>query len=225
MKKSLLVPAAAALGICIGCNTGNDDVNKAESKYQQAQRDANKVVADAEKEGAENIHETRKIVVDEINEKKNDVKEALDDANLTTAKERAEVKEAVREGNEEIQKAEAERRSEVAGAQVAADKKVADAKHELEETKRKAIVDGRKRIADLQDTLTTQEKQLTDAKAEVAAAETRLKDATDDNRVALQNALGEAQKAERKEAADVSEAKATLAREQAELKKLESKAE
>lgn len=225
MKKSLLVPAVAALGICIGCNTGPDDVTKAETEYQQAQRDGNQMVADAQQEGVENTHETRKIVLDDINSEKNDVKEALDDGNSTAVKERADVNEAVREGNEEIQEAEAKKQRGLAEAKVAADKKIADAKHELEETKRKAIIDGRKRITDFQDAVTKQEKQLTDAKAEVAAAETRLKDATDDNRVVLQSELEETQKAEQKEAADVAEAKAKLAREQAELKKIESKVE
>ena len=225
MRKALLVPAAAALGIYIGCNTGNDDVTKAESKYKQAQREGSKMVADAEKEGTENTRETQKIVLDEINSKKNDVNKALDDVNSTTAKERADLKEVVREGNEKIQEAQAEKQGDLAEARGEAGKKVADAKHDLEETKQKAIVDGRKRIADFEDAVTKQEKQLTDAKAEVAAAETRLKDATDDNRVALQNALAEAQKTERKEAADVSEAQAILAREQAELKKLESSVE
>ena len=57
------------------------------------------------------------------------------------------------------------------------------------------------------------------------AAESRLKDANDDNRAKLQTELDDAKKAEQKEQADVTEAKAELAKERAELKKVESKIE
>ena len=71
--------------------------------------------------------------------------------------------------------------------------------------------------------MTKQQKELTDAKAEVAAAETRLKDATDDNRADLQSKLDDARKVEQEEVTGVSEAKAALEKENAELKKVVAK--
>lgn len=223
MKKSLLVPAIAALGICIGCNTGPEDVTKAETEYQKSQRDGEKLVADAQQEGTENVHETRKIVLDDVNAEANEAKEALEDESSVVARERADVGEAAREGNKEIMKAEAEKQQEVAEAKVAADKNNANAKRDLEETKRKAIEDGQKRITECEEAVTKQQKELTDAKAEVAAAETRLKGATDDDRADLQSKLEEARKAEQEEVTGVSEAEAALAKENAELKKVEAK--
>lgn len=223
MKKSLLVPAIAALGICIGCNTGPEDVTKAETEYQKTQRDGEKLVAVAQQEGTENVHETRKIVLDDVNAETREAKEALEDERSVVARERADVEEAVRKGDKEIMKAEAEKQKEVAEAKVAADKKIAKAKHDLEETKRKAIEDGQKRITECEEAVTKQQKELTDAKAEVAAAETRLKDATDDNRADLQSKLEDARKVEQEEVTGVSEAKAALEKENAELKKVVAK--
>lgn len=140
MKKSLLVPALVALGTCIGCNTGSDDVTRAETKYKQAQRDAEKMVTKAQQEGAENTHETRKVVLDDINSKKSDVKEAVTDGNSALARERSEADQAIREGDQKIQEAEARKQIDLAEAKVAADGKIADAKREMELTRRSAIL-------------------------------------------------------------------------------------
>ena len=223
MKKSILAPAVAALGICMGCNTGPNDVDKAETEYKQAQQDGQQMVADARREGTEETLETRKAVLDDVNAEKKDVSDAIKDVNSEVAEEQADVNESVREGNQEIAKAEAMRQKELAQAKIAANEKVADAKRELETTKRKAIEDGRKRIAACQDTVTSEQKELTDAKAEVAAAETRLKGATEDDRAELQRKLDEARSVEQEEVTDLSEANAALAKEEAMLRKVESK--
>jgi hypothetical protein len=223
MKKSLLVPAVTVLGICIGCNTGADDVNKAETEYKQAQRDGDQMVADARREGIEETHETRKVVLDDINAEKADVMEAEKDVNSTVAEERADVDEAVREGNQDILDAEAVKQKKLAEAKIAAAENVADAKRDLETTKRKAVEDSRKRIVECEDVVKNEQRKLTDAKAEVAAAETRLKGATDEDRPDLQRKLEEAQQRQQKKNNDVAEANVALAKENATLKAMEAK--
>ena len=62
MKKLLLMPSLIAFGLCVGCNTGPADVDKAEAEYNEAKREAGEMVADAEQDAAEETHETRKVV-------------------------------------------------------------------------------------------------------------------------------------------------------------------
>jgi len=225
MNKALLVPTFTLIGICVGCNTGPEDVQKAESNYQEAQLDADQMVTDARQDGVDGIHETRKVVQDDIAAESRDIQEALRDGKSTVAEERADLDKAVRHGEKELTEAEVVREKEIVDAKTAADEKVADAKRELTETTQKAIEDGQDRVEKCEEKLSKQEQQLSDATAEVAAAESRLKDANDDSRAKLQTELDDAKKAEQKEQSDVIEAKAELAKEQASLKKIESKTE
>ena len=77
MKKSILAPAVAALGMCIGCNTSPDDVDNAETEYKQAQQNGQQMVEDARREGTEEILETRKAALDVVNAEKKDVSDAV----------------------------------------------------------------------------------------------------------------------------------------------------
>ena len=77
MNRALLVPAFTLIGICVGCNTAPEDIQKAETNIEEAQRDADQMVADAQQDGIEGIHETRKVIVDDIDAETKDVQEAL----------------------------------------------------------------------------------------------------------------------------------------------------
>ena len=66
MNKSVLIAATALMGVCFGCSTGPEDVTEAELDYQQARQDAEQIVADARRDGAHDLHETRKIALDDI---------------------------------------------------------------------------------------------------------------------------------------------------------------
>ena len=67
--------AALATTLTLGCNTGVDDVQEARTDVQETQQDADQMVADADQDANEEYHETRKVVLDDVQDAKNDVSE------------------------------------------------------------------------------------------------------------------------------------------------------
>lgn len=192
-KFTIALTSLAAFGcsILVGCSTGVEDIQEARAELQEAQSEANEIVAAAKEKADEDLAETRKMVLDEIDANQDEVKQAKR-SDAEPEKVEHEIKslnEIKQVGQQVIIDARKAREEDVAAAKREAEQLVAEAEQELAEARAAALEDAKANLVSVKKELAAAEKQLAEAMVETTKAEAALKSSTKDDSKVLEAAV------------------------------------